>query len=62
MRPCPLLMLGILAFMLALNSFSFVLIAQAPHPLWFWGFNGIAMASQIMAFVWCSQRAMMASR
>jgi len=55
-------MVGVLAFMLALNSFGFVLIAHAPQPLWFWGFNGIAMASQIMAFVWCCQRALMASR
>jgi hypothetical protein len=50
-------MVGTLAFMLALNSLGIVLIAQAPHPLWFWAFNGTALASQIVAFVWCCQRA-----
>ena len=55
-------MVGVLAFMLALNSFGFVLIVQAPHPLWFWAFNAIAMAVQIGVFVWCCQRVMMASR
>jgi hypothetical protein len=51
-------MVGILAFMLALNAFGVVLIARAPHPLWFWAFNGIALACQIVAFVWCFRRAM----
>jgi len=48
--------------MLALNSFGLVLIAQAPQPGWLWAFNGVVMASQIVAFVCCCQRARLSSR
>jgi hypothetical protein len=61
-RPYPLLGVGVFAFMLALNSFGLVLIAQAPQPGWLWAFNGVVMASQIVAFVCCCQRARMSSR
>ena len=50
-------MVGVFAFMLALNSFGVVLTAQAPQPLWLWAFNGVVMASQVVALVCCVLRA-----
>ena len=55
-------MVGVFAFMLALNSFGIVLIAQAPQPPLLWVFNGVVMASQIVALLCCYQRAKISSR
>jgi hypothetical protein len=56
-RPYPLLMVGIYAFMLALSTFGVVLVWQVPQPLWTWALNAIVIASELVALVWCYHRA-----
>ena len=56
MKPYPLLMVGVYAFMLTLNAFAIVLISQTPQPTWLWALNAIVMASEIAAMVCCYQR------
>jgi hypothetical protein len=57
MRPYLLLMVGVFAFMLAVNTFGTVLVLQAPQPLWLWALNGIVIASDLAALVVCLRRA-----
>lgn len=57
MRPYPLLMVGIYAFMLALNAVAIVLISQYPQPVWLWVLNAIVMTSEVGAAACCYQRA-----
>jgi hypothetical protein len=56
-RPYPLLMVGLYAFMLALNAFALVLLSQYTQPAWLWGLNAFVMASEVVAAVGCYQRA-----
>jgi hypothetical protein len=57
MRPYPLLMVGMYAFMLTLNAFGVVLISRFPQPTWLWVLNGMVMTSELVALVCCYQRA-----
>jgi hypothetical protein len=50
-------MVGVFAFMLALNTFGTVLVLQAPQPLWLWALNAIVIASDVGALVLCFHRA-----
>jgi len=56
-REYALPMVGVYAFMLALNTFAVVLISQAPRPIWLWALNGIVMASEMVALVCCYEQA-----
>jgi hypothetical protein len=56
-RPYPLLMLGLYAFMLALNAFALVLLSQYTQPVWLWGLNAFVMTSEVVTAVCCYQRA-----
>jgi len=57
MRLYPLVMVGVYAFMLALNAFALVLISQTPQPVWLWVLNAVVMTSEIVAAACCYQRA-----
>jgi hypothetical protein len=57
MRPYPLLMVGMYAFMLTLNAFGVVLISRFPQPTWLWVLNAMVMTSELVALVCCYQRA-----
>jgi hypothetical protein len=50
-------MVGIYAFMLALNAVAVVLISQYPQPVWLWALNAIVMTSEVVAAACCYQRA-----
>jgi hypothetical protein len=58
-RLYPLLLVGIYAFLLALNAFGTVLVAQSPlpQPFWLWALSGVVMAGEVAAMVWCYRRA-----
>jgi hypothetical protein len=56
-REYALVLIGMYAFMLALNAFAVVLISQSPRPPWLWALNGTVMASELVAIVCCYQRA-----
>ena len=57
MRPYPLLMVAIYAFMLALNAFAIVLVSQYPQPVWLWALNAVVMSSEVVAAACFYQRA-----
>ena len=57
MRPYPLLMVGVFAFMLALNTFGTVIVAQAPQPPWLWALNATVIAGDIAALLLFLHRA-----
>lgn len=56
-RLYPLVMVGVYAFMLALNAVALVLISQYPQPVWLWALNAIVMTSEVAAAACCYQRA-----
>ena len=56
-RLYPLVMVGVYAFMLALNAVALVLISQYTQPVWLWALNAVVMASEVVAAAGCYQRA-----
>jgi hypothetical protein len=56
-REYALMMVGVYAFMLALNAFGVVLVSQAPQPMWMWALNGLVIASEMLALIYCYHRA-----
>jgi hypothetical protein len=57
LRPYPLLMVGIFAFLLALNAFGTVLVSQAPQPIWLWALNVVVITGDIAAAGYWYRRA-----
>jgi len=58
MKPPPLLMVGLFAFMSALMLFGVLLVAPTGPPMWLWAFNGAGLAYAVACFgYWCRQAA-----